>query len=296
KKGETQENDWRSENSSHDAMSYCLDKSSPYSPEVPKLLCLLDKCLPGIVRSYVYKWSATQCLNIKEQLDAGIRYLDLRIAHRPDDPSFNLYFVHGFYTSVTVEAILQEILSWLQTHPKEVLILACRNLNDLPPEIYIHFIQRIHKILGPNLTLRNLWSQGYQVIFSDDSIIKPLDLYLWSSIPYWWANTTSMRSLIKYLEKEKQNGRPDRFFTAGLNLTESKLYVLLHPFGSIRKLTVPKLPFLNQWVQKQHAGPQKDSINILAEDLIGSDSFISAVIDLNKKIFSEVCAPTTLSI
>lgn len=38
-----------------------------------------------------------------EQLDAGIRYFDFRIAHKSDDPSMKLYFVHMLYTTVEVE-------------------------------------------------------------------------------------------------------------------------------------------------------------------------------------------------
>lgn len=74
------------------------------------------------------------------------------------------------------------------------------------------------------------------------------------------------------------------FFVAGLNLTENTSYVLKHPLGSMKKLTLPKLPFLNSWVQKQHPGVSKDATNIMAEDLIGSGQFISDVIDLNHKL------------
>lgn len=38
-----------------------------------------------------------------EQLEAGVRYLDFRIAHKANDPSMNLYFVHMVYTTVTVQ-------------------------------------------------------------------------------------------------------------------------------------------------------------------------------------------------
>lgn len=37
------------------------------------------------------------------QLEAGIRYFDLRIARKKNDTSNNLYFVHGVYTFVTVQ-------------------------------------------------------------------------------------------------------------------------------------------------------------------------------------------------
>lgn len=47
-----------------------------------------------------------------EQLEAGVRYLDFRIAHKANDPSMNLYFVHMVYTTVTVQ-VLSLPLGWL---------------------------------------------------------------------------------------------------------------------------------------------------------------------------------------
>ncbi|XP_063809149.1 PI-PLC X domain-containing protein 1 isoform X2 [Pseudophryne corroboree] len=224
---------------SHDTMTYCLDKSSAIDPSLPKLLLLLEKYVPFITRSVILRWSTTQTFSVVGQMDTGIRYLDLRIGHRPDAPSPDLHFVHGFYTSVTVE--------------------------EQP-------------------TLRNMWKQGYQVIVSYGNPLAMKYDYLWSSIPYWWANTTNKGSLINFLESEKHKGRPAEFFVAGLNLTENASYILIHPFGSMKRLTLPKLPFLYKWVQKQHPGVSRDAINIIAEDLIGSDHFVSAVIHLNVKL------------
>lgn len=39
---------------------------------------------------------------IEEQLSMGIRYFDLRVAHKPNDSSSDLYFTHVIYTHVTV--------------------------------------------------------------------------------------------------------------------------------------------------------------------------------------------------
>lgn len=275
---------------SHDTMTYCLDKLSPVDPDSPKLLLFLEKYVPCITRSIILKWCTTQTLSVTEQLDTGIRYLDLRIAHRPDVSS-NLYFVHGFYTSQTVEEILHEIADWLQQNPREILILGCDNLQSMSPEHHMCLINFIRRIFGPKIcpkherpTLRNLWKQSYQLIVCYDSPLALKFEYLWPSIPYWWANTTKTRSLINFLEMKKHSGRPDGFFVAGLNLTEDTSYILKHPFGSMKRLTLPKLPYLYKWVQKQHPGVSRDATNIFAEDLIGSDHFVSAVIKLNMKL------------
>lgn len=42
--------------------------------------------------------------NITKQLNAGVRYFDLRIARKPNDHSpTRLYFYHGLYTRTNVE-------------------------------------------------------------------------------------------------------------------------------------------------------------------------------------------------
>lgn len=70
-------------------------------------------------------WSVSSCNKsihvkqespVKQQLDCGVRYCDLRIAHRPNDSSTDLYFYHGVYTTVTVE--VQHIKHLGQSCPK----------------------------------------------------------------------------------------------------------------------------------------------------------------------------------
>ncbi|KAE8625687.1 hypothetical protein XENTR_v10006363 [Xenopus tropicalis] len=183
-----------------------------------------------------------QVLNVTQQLNAGVRYLDLRIAHRPDDPSPALYFAHGLFTHITVK--------------------------DMP-------------------TLRLMWNMGYQVILSYDDTMAQFYDFLWPSVPYWWADTTSVSTLIHYLEERKQEGRPGGFFVAGLNLTENFWYIVTHPFGSMKNMTIPKLPVMYLWVQNQNPGKSRHATNIIAEDLIGSDCFVSAVIHLNTKLTGE---------
>ncbi|XP_066103137.1 PI-PLC X domain-containing protein 1-like isoform X6 [Saccopteryx bilineata] len=90
---------------SHDTMTYSLNKKSPISRTESPLLQFLAKALPCITRPVVLKWSVTQVLNVTEQLDAGVRYLDLRIAHMLEGSEKNLHFVHMMYTAVLVEEV-----------------------------------------------------------------------------------------------------------------------------------------------------------------------------------------------
>ncbi|XP_009880413.1 PREDICTED: PI-PLC X domain-containing protein 1 [Charadrius vociferus] len=277
---------------SHDTMTYCLDKNSAVSGNESKLVKFLNKCMPCIVHPIIMKWSTTQVLTVTEQLEAGVRYLDFRIAHKANDPSMNLYFVHMVYTTVTVQDILWEVLRWLETHPQEVVILACRNFDGLTKKLHCHLIACIKEIFQCKLcprnvvpTLRTMWQHGHQVIVSyEEDVEVEMHCELWPAIPYWWGNKTTTRALIQYLERMKRMGRPGKFFVAGINLTENLRYILVHPFGSLKKMTLRSLPCLKIWIKQQYPGPKKECINIIAGDFIGNNDFVKDVIELNTKI------------
>ncbi|XP_047465397.1 PI-PLC X domain-containing protein 1-like isoform X2 [Mugil cephalus] len=85
---------------SHDSITYDLDVNSSIV-EPQKLRRFSKICC---VRKIVHRWASTQDATVTEQLDAGVRYLDLRIARKPNDPDpTRLYFYHGLYTRTDVE-------------------------------------------------------------------------------------------------------------------------------------------------------------------------------------------------
>ncbi|XP_062060024.1 PI-PLC X domain-containing protein 1 isoform X3 [Lepus europaeus] len=90
---------------SRDTMTYCLSRKSPISHSESRLLQLLGKVLPCVTLPMVLRWSVTQTLDVTEQLDAGVRYLDLRIAHMPGGSERNLHFVHKVYSTALVEEV-----------------------------------------------------------------------------------------------------------------------------------------------------------------------------------------------
>uniref|UniRef100_A0A8I3NZ43 Phosphatidylinositol specific phospholipase C X domain containing 1 n=2 Tax=Canis lupus familiaris TaxID=9615 RepID=A0A8I3NZ43_CANLF len=292
---------------SHDTMTYCLNKNSPISQTQSRLLQLLDKVLPCVTRPLVLKWSTTQVLNVTEQLDAGVRYLDLRIAHMLVGSEKNLHFVHMVYTTVLVEDTLTEISEWLESHPREVVILACRNFEGMTEDLHEYLVACIKNIFGDMLcprgevpTLRQLWARGQQVIVSyEEASVVSRHAELWPGIPYWWGDQVKAQELIRYLERMKSCGRPGEecrprespvrvhvggLFVAGINLTENLAYVLGHPSESLQKMTLPSLPCLRAWVREQCPGPGARCTNVIAGDFIGADSFVGDVVGLNAKL------------
>ncbi|XP_004867358.1 PI-PLC X domain-containing protein 1 isoform X2 [Heterocephalus glaber] len=277
---------------SHDTMTYCLNRGSPVSRTQSRLLHFLSKAVPCITQPVVLKWSVTQTLDVSEQLAAGVRYLDLRVAHEPGGSRRNLHFVHMVYTTALVEDTLTEISEWLQQHPREVLVVACRNFEGLGEDLHEYLVTCIKNIFGAALcprgevpTLRQLWARGQQVLLSyEDEATVARHPELWPGIPYWWGDQVKSQALIRYLETMKSCGRPGGLFVAGTNLTESLGYILAHPAQSLAKLTLPALPALSAWVREQSPGPGPSCTNIIAGDFIGADTFVTDVIGLNQKL------------
>lgn len=277
---------------SHDAMSYCLDISSPLVRSESDFFRVLDGMCCCFTRHIIFKWATTQDKSIEEQLSLGIRYFDLRIAHKQNDCSPDLYFTHVLYTHLTVLETLMSVAGWIKSHPKEVVILACSHFEGISEKLHEDFIFSIKKIFGSklcpkkesDLSLRSLWASGYQVILSYEDQTAARHPELWPGIPYWWANQKTASGVISYLDWKKDLGRPEGFFVSGLNLTADRCYITTHMKESLRTLTLGNWECLTAWLEKQAPGPQHQSLNIVAGDFIGPTPLGPLVIALNQKL------------
>ncbi|XP_039984201.1 PI-PLC X domain-containing protein 1 [Xiphias gladius] len=277
---------------SHDAMSYCLDINSPLVRSESDIFRLLDGLFYCFTRPAIFKWATTQDKSIEVQLSMGIRFFDLRIAHKPNDSSSDLYFTHVIYTHLTVLETLFSVAAWLESHPKEIVILACSHFEGMDDRCHESFIFSLKKLFGSKLcpreesvlTLRSLWASGYQVILSYDSQTTVRHQELWPDIPYWWANQCTAQGVISYLDRKKDLGRPEGFFVSGLNLTADKYYITTNPKQSLQTLTFSNWEHLRKWLEEQIPGSDPKSLNIIAGDFVGPLPLCSLVIALNQKL------------
>lgn len=277
---------------SHDSMSYDLDiNSSIVEPERVKFLSKIY-CVRKIVR----KWAITQEESITKQLDAGVRYIDLRIARKKRDPDpTRLYFYHGLYTQTDVETVLKVINDWAERHPKEVLILAFSHFKGFDKkteqQLHSHLIRLILTLFGAKLfyktehpTLRRCWDKGRNVIVSYDyPALADLHIEIWKDIPYYYGNTMDTRKVESTLRHVLETYRPTYcLYVCGLNLTLPEdariLKYILRFCDNLPNVIHRGLPRLLRWV-KQQAG--RTPMNIVASDLATRDDFVSTVVKLN---------------
>lgn len=117
------------------------------------------------------KWSVTQNLTFREQLEAGIRYFDLRVSSKPGDTDQEIYFIHGLF-GIKVWDGLMEIDAFLTQHPQEIIFLDFNHFYAMDESHHKCLVLRIQEAFGNKLcpacsvesmTLRSLWEKKYQV-------------------------------------------------------------------------------------------------------------------------------------
>ena len=76
-------------------------------------------CLQNVV---VWRWARCQGASVLEQLQMGVRVLDLRVALR-ENIDREIVITHTFTTSYTLRALLAECAAFLSAHPTEFIVV-----------------------------------------------------------------------------------------------------------------------------------------------------------------------------
>lgn len=216
---------------SHNAMMYSVLKNSPAAPDAPRGLETMNRLFPTCVQS----WLLTQAYTIRQQLEHGVRYLDIRTSYQEG----RFMFCHGLYACDNLQP-LEEINSFLDTHPKEVVILDFQHVYNCDRQRHQKYCETISaifrsKILPRNggmelsrCTLNTMTRQGHQVIViyrkcSDE------ERRFWCShhFPTPWPNTMSRRRLKQILDENLELRDMDNGHVTQCVLTPTIKYILL---------------------------------------------------------------------
>uniref|UniRef100_A0A3B4ARE9 Phosphatidylinositol-specific phospholipase C X domain-containing protein n=1 Tax=Periophthalmus magnuspinnatus TaxID=409849 RepID=A0A3B4ARE9_9GOBI len=269
-----------------DSMTYDLDINSPIiEPDMLKKYSNL-RCVRSIMRN----WGRTQEANILEQLNAGARYFDLRIARKENDPDPNrLYFYHGLLTRTDVETVLRSINEWAEQHPKEVIILALSHFKGFGSnevQLHNHLTAFIKNLFGSKLvpkpvkdtpTLQKCWDEKQNVIVSYDYYEANKQSVFWFKIVYFYGDEC------KCVHPELLHRRKLLYFyVCGLNLTlpeNAGALKYVFRWRSLASAVRHSLPTLQRWIQTQAA---KSPLNIVASDLVTEGNLVTTIVNLNE--------------
>lgn len=241
---------------SHDAGAYEL--SNEFAPEEDgyNLVKQFESLgMETIMAFFIQPWLLTQNRTMYEQLNDGVRYVDLRVAYHLATNDF--YIVHGYYGH-KLSTVLRQIARFMRENPCEVIIINLKNLNYLgtPSEKKQNRYRLEHLIIGildiqkdqrmgtskefvENFyrgrmliatedfenymgTLQNMWERGKQVIFiyqenTDPRFFSP------AAIIDYWANEDEPELLYKKLEKILTHPLRSKEFSQYFHVLQSQL-------------------------------------------------------------------------
>jgi hypothetical protein len=275
----------------HDSGTATLTATSEVTIDAPDWLQSLSRSggfLPvGIIAA---GWSRAQGRAIPDQLDAGFRYLDLRICHASD----GLRLCHGL-AGERIETVLDQVNTFLSQHSQEIVILDFNHLYGLTSDDHASLAALIASTFGARLaprsfdagtTIAELQQAGAQaiVLYADRQTVAASDgLWYESAIVSPWANTTDPMQLQQWIATKPLARPADAFFVSQAILTPDSGTIQrgLNPFSSnphnLQDLANTINPSVQQWIQDGAIHPD---LNVIIADWV-PDSMIATTIALN---------------
>jgi hypothetical protein len=275
-------------------MTYTIERHNDVGPDVESaFIRMLGRYCSLIAKPIILNWSITQRDDIEQQLNGGIRYLDLRVATKPT--TRDIYFLHGLYGSEISKPLLS-IANWLTSHANEIVILDFQHFYAFADEDHGRLIEKIKQIFHGRMcpvssfdhtTLQWLIARRYQVfvIYRNASARDHEHLWpsgLWRTV---WPDTIRVNELIDFLNAELQGRSLDIAFVSQCLLTPDTSYIMKHLCGSLQRNLVPLCQkAILHWIDQQQPG--RGGLNIVIADFVSDSDFLFSrtVIQSNKKL------------
>lgn len=277
-------------------MTYTISKNNDVGPDESRYIRALSRYLSIVSKPIIFNWSITQHDNVKDQLNGGTRYLDLRVATKPQNG--DIYFVHGLYGSKIYQP-LQEVAGWLSSHSGEIVILDFQHFYSFSEMDHRHLVETIFRIFQTKLcpiahtfnhiTLNWLTLKRYQVIVIYRNVYAQNYSNLWPSVLWQtpWPNTVRVSELIDFLNAELQKRPLGSGFVSQCLLTPDMPYVLKHLCGTLQTNLVSQCQkVVLSWVKQKRPG--RGGLNIVIADFVSDTNFLfcKTVIESNKRILN----------
>lgn len=135
------------------------------------------------IRDLIVPYSQTQDLDIKQQLEAGVRYFDLRVGpymwYEDGEVKIeetNLRTMHGVYGE-DMDTIIEDLKHFVIQNPKEIVILDFQHFYEMTDTSYQYLINQLTATFSDQLismtelksaTLEELWNINKQLVILFD--------------------------------------------------------------------------------------------------------------------------------
>lgn len=207
---------------------------------------------PTIAGPIIRAMAVTQSSDVYTQLMEGNRYIDLRFAR---DNKGRIRIVHTVFGE-DVSVIFDQIRRFLDSHPKEVVIVDIQNINNLNNADENNMKNVIMEKIGTHLAPRNGFSTSSTVedynnankncilVYTNASFVESEPLY-WFRTPEIiqnpWYNTNDINYLVQQNNEGLNNLPSNRsyFFVSQMVLTINDSQILDIILDLIKWLPVP---------------------------------------------------------
>lgn len=217
-----------------------------------------------IVDPIVRDWSRNQPLAVREQLDSGVRYLDVRIGNDASKQSLaeGIRCCHGLW-GISFARMLQDIADFVRENSAEFVILDCNHFYHVTREGHKHILESIQSALGPTLVPRHRWMLPLSDLASQSQ--RVFVVYHWEglrdfgsdwaleggSVDSTWPDAKDLDSLKQRLDgilaQRKighEDGSPGRIFVLQGILTEGRGEVMRGIISNAASCMCACAPFL----------------------------------------------------
>jgi hypothetical protein len=248
---------------------------------------MVDRGIPNV-------YNQTQTMNFRTQLDAGVRWLDIRMGYyasyenSKEGPFFTVHASYGSWSAWSTA--LTQIAAWLAVHPGEVLFINFKweGPSDWTTALCGRVLQMSYDALKPfkivpshdhaNLTVSKMLAE-HRVMLATSGKFDPVKDggqivdAVCPGAAYDWFNKYYIDELVAALDASIPTKHP-WLWASGTVLTPHA-YDGRIPWG-VYSLTMDKIDRLNHWV-RTHA----NQLNIVSVDFIESSVILARIEELN---------------
>ena len=109
------------------------------------------------------KWVKTQDLDIKTQLEKGIRFFDIRLVH--DNGTLKLCHSSYVFNTTFVKDVLQTTVNFLKEHPSETVIMTVKRDHDYDKDGGLKYYTALTKALNDDKSISSYMVGDFQPDF-----------------------------------------------------------------------------------------------------------------------------------
>lgn len=269
----------------HDSGSYAITSSSPPAPGAPEVYSKFSRVTAA--------WAKTQDKTLEQQLNDGVRYLDLRVAKHED----RLVLVHGL-VSCTLREALEGVHRFARAHPREPVLLDLQAMPSRAAHDELHAL--FQEVLGDHLfagkgppsewTLQELWKVKRALIAIVDHAnfaAREPEYRSRRCLDSVWTNSRTVEVLRERLDSRLRSRDRDSLQCAYLTFTpELEAIVADQIFGArgLASFSEPLFELPGKWIPRWLDEDLRP--NVVSVDFYDRTDVVSAVIAANQRLLA----------